>query len=88
MYKRQKLYVESFGTYTLRQQLISGEIVEEKFYAKVAASQSDITREDVLSVPFAANAAQEIIEDLLVWFAAAIVALMFLEWALHSIEGL
>lgn len=83
-----KLYIESFGTYTLRQQLISGEIVEEKFYAKVAASQSDITREDVLSVPFAANAAQKIIEDLLVWFAAAIVALMFLEWALHSIEGL
>lgn len=41
-----------------------------------------------MSVPFAANAAQEIIEDLLVWFAAAIVALMFLEWALHSIEGL
>lgn len=64
-----KLYIESFGTYTLRQQLISGEIVEEKFYAKVAASQSDITREDVLSVPFAANGAQEIIEDLLVWFA-------------------
>lgn len=62
--------------------------MEEKFYAKVAASQSDITREDVLSVPFAANGAQKIIEDLLVWFAAAIVALMFLEWALHSIEGL
>ena len=26
-----KLYIESFGTYTLRQQLISGEIVEENF---------------------------------------------------------
>ena len=41
-----------------------------------------------MSVPFAANGAQKIIEDLLVWFAAAFVALMFLEWALHSIEGL
>ncbi len=80
--------VESFGTYTLRQQLISGEIVEEKLYAKVTASQSDITREAVLTVPFAKSEGIEIIRDLLIWFAAAIVALMFLEWALHSLEGL
>ena len=80
--------VESFGTYTLRQQLISGEIVEEKLYAKVTASQSDITREAVLTVPFAKSEGIEIVRDLLIWFAAAIVALMFLEWALHSLEGL
>lgn len=80
--------VEAYGTYTLRQQLISGIIVEEKFYAKVEASQSNITREDVLTVPFTAENSLLIIKDLLIWFAAAIVILMFVEWILHSLEGI
>jgi len=70
------------GTYTTTQTLLSGRKVTEKYFVKVAASESDFTRVATFEPP-------AILEpplgdlDIFVYLAAAAVALLFVERLLH-----
>ena len=75
------------GIYTVKQTLISEKEKVENFYVKIPAAQSNIKRnEDSLANLYIVPKEQVIDEDLLIYFAAALVALLFLEWLLQSRE--
>lgn len=74
------------GIYTITQTLLSGETLIENFYVKISAVQSDIFQEVELNTLYREEAEEEEDYDLLVYFAAALVALLFLEWWLQSRE--
>lgn len=77
--------LEYAGKYTLTQRLMSGAIVESSFYVKMPARLSDTLRvENELNVPYRAPEEKLLDTDLLVYFAAALVALLFAERCLHS----
>jgi hypothetical protein len=82
-----QIVVNKPGTYTLMQFDYSGEYIIENFYVTIPKFESNITKE-IGSLPLLyveQNIEQED-KDLLVYFAAAIVALLFLEWWLQSRE--
>ncbi|MCD8206897.1 MAG: hypothetical protein LUD72_03060, partial [Bacteroidales bacterium] len=55
---------------------------------------ADISESDIfsygtaLSSPYRERAVSELYDDLLLYFAIALVALIFIEWILHMLEGL
>lgn len=69
-------------TYTVTQKTMGGETISEKFFVKIAAEESDPTKTvDVLpSVEYSDNLGVGY-QDLLLYFAIALVLLMFAEWA-------
>lgn len=76
------------GVYSVTQTILSGEIIDEKFTVNIPAVESVINRtEDTLINPYLENRPEPKDSDLLVWFAAALVTLLFAEWLLHSREG-
>lgn len=75
------------GVYTLTQTPLSGDEIVETFFVKVAASESNInTVEDTLDKPYFMKAEEIENHDLLLYFALAMVALLFVEWWLNSRE--
>lgn len=83
------LYFSAPGTYTVTQKLISGVYQTEKIYVTIPADQSNVVRkEDSLTYPHVEKVDKFTFDDLLVYFAAAIVALLFLEWLLQTREGM
>lgn len=75
------------GVYTVTQVPISGEAVVESFYVKLPAEESNIYyEEDVLVNPAYYEVTETNDIDLLLYFAIALVALLFAEWWLHSRE--
>ena len=77
------------GVYTATQVLISGEEAVENFYVKLPASESNTElTEDVLTNPFFYEEEDNNDLDLLLYFAIALVALLFIEWWLKSHEQL
>jgi hypothetical protein len=75
------------GLYKISQTPISGEEVSEYFYVKLPASESNITAsEDALSNPFFVEREEIDNQDLLLYFALALVALLLAEWWLQSRE--
>ena len=75
------------GVYTTTQELLSGEALIENFYVKLPASESNINQEiDVLSNPYFYQETDVSDIDLLLYFAIALVALLFIEWWLKSRE--
>ena len=75
------------GVYTVSQFLVSGVQVVENFYVRIPVSQSDIFREvDELPAIYLDDGVKNKDLDLLVYFAIAMVALLFAEWWLHSKE--
>jgi hypothetical protein len=73
------------GDYTVTQTPISGEVLTEKFFAKISKNESNIVREEETLVgPYVPpiDVAQDL--DLLIYIAAALVALLFIEWILTS----
>lgn len=72
------------GVYTVSQTLISGSTLVENFYVKISALQSDIFREEELASLYREQPVEEEDSNLAVYFAAALVALLFLEWLLQS----
>ena len=75
------------GIYTLSQTIISGEDVVENFYVKVPAEESHINLvEDVLTNPYFMIDDQVDDLDLLLYFAIALVTLLFAEWWLKTRE--
>lgn len=75
------------GVYTFTQTLLSQEQISEYFYVKIAAKDSNIVREEEsLTNPYAEPEGFGAGLDLLIYFAGALVALLFLEWWLQSRE--
>lgn len=83
------LTVGSMGTYTVTQELLSGDTLIESFYVKLDAEESNISLEkDVLTNPYYYQETDSADTDLLLYFAIALVALLFIEWWLKSREQL
>lgn len=75
------------GVYTATQELLSGDPLIENFYVKLPASESDINLEiDTLTNPYFYQETDASDVDLLLYFAIALVALLFFEWWLKSRE--
>ena len=75
------------GVYTVSQTPISGNEVIESFYVKIPASESNIlSKEDSLSNPYMYTEPVESNTDLLLYFAIALVVLLFAEWWLNVRE--
>ena len=73
------------GTYNLEQLTFANKTILERIYVKIPAVESNIRRvEDTLEVPYVAVDKSDYFDDLLVYFAAALVALVFIEWWLQS----
>ncbi len=88
--------VEQPGTYTLTQETMKQKpnvqgveyvIAVSNFFVKVPSFESNITKEvDALPLLHANNEEKYDDKDLLTYFAAAMVALLFVEWLLQSRE--
>ena len=81
------IVVNKPGSYTLTQVDFSGEYIIENFYVTIPKIESNITKE-IGSLPllYVEERIEQEDKDLLVYFAAAIVALLFIEWWLQSRE--
>ncbi len=76
------------GTYTVSQYTYFNKFVEEQIYVRTPASESNIQPTEVrLEAPERPSADQEGYKDLLIYFAAALVALLFIEWILKSMNN-
>ena len=70
-----------------RQTLLSGTVVVSNIYVKMPSDQSNIFRTvDALEGVAAKAPDREEDKDLVVYVAAALIALMFIEWWLQSRE--
>ena len=79
------LVVDKPGVYTLSQFDIAGDYIIENFFVGIPKIESNITKEiDSLPLLYVEEVEEQEDVDLLVYFAAAIVALLFLEWWLQS----
>jgi hypothetical protein len=77
------------GTYVLRQQTGFGEKIEERIYVTIPMAESNIFAEGgTLINPYASTEVDDSLEDLLLYIAAALVALLFIEWWLQSRENM
>ena len=75
------------GAYTLTQTPISGIEVVESFFVKIPAEECNTARTvETLSNPYTEKVDEGFDYDLLLYFAVALVALLFAEWWLQSRE--
>jgi hypothetical protein len=76
------------GTYVFTQKLMSGKVISEYLYVKIAAEESNITKTvDVLQGPTIEQTAKFSYQDLMIYFVVAIVVLLCVEWLLHMKSG-
>ena len=76
------------GTYTLTQEVeLTGDYIIENFFVTISNFESNITKEvEALPALYKEIIEEEEDRDLLLWFAAALVAFLFIEWWLQSRE--
>ena len=74
------------GTYTVTQKPMSGDqLIIENFFVKIPTAESNITkRVDTLPIMDVDTELEQAYEDLLFYFAIALVVLLFAEWFLQS----
>jgi hypothetical protein len=73
------------GTYVLTQTTYFGKNVSESIYVKIPEEESNIFKkmEDIPN-PYVEQDEEDYFKDLLLYIAAAMVAIQFLEWWLQS----
>ena len=82
-----EIKVTNTGVYTLTQELLSDDTAVENFFVKLPAEESNINQQiDTLKNPYFYQEDDSSNIDLLIYFAIALVALLFLEWWLKSRE--
>lgn len=82
-----QVVVNKPGTYTLTQVSMMGDYIIENFFVSISDYESNITKKvDELPPLHVAPRLDEEDKDLLIYFAAAMVALLFIEWWLQSRE--
>lgn len=75
------------GSYTLSQELFSGEILTEQIYVKIPYAEGNCFPEaDTVYNPYANSEEKNFVEDWLLYFAIGLTALLFAEWLLHLRE--
>ena len=80
-----EIYVDVPGSYTVTQTPISGNKIVENFSVVIPEEQCDITRTvDALTNPFFPTVIENVDLDLVIYFAIALVTLLFCEWWLKS----
>ena len=73
------------GTYTVSQITYFNQEVKEQIFVKIPTEESNIKlQKDRLNGPIRSDNVEESYRDLLGYFAAALVALLFIEWLLKS----
>ncbi|MBR6773995.1 MAG: VWA domain-containing protein [Clostridia bacterium] len=81
------LILSAPGAYTAMQDSLREEIIIEEFFVKVPEFESNVTKQvDALPEISAPKTYTHGYDDLLVYFAIALTALLFIEWWLHSRE--
>ena len=81
------LVVSTPGTYELLQTTFSGKNVTESIYVKIPAIESNVWyEEETLENPYGERDEDDFFKDLMVYVAAALVLLLFVEWWLQSRE--
>jgi len=80
-----KVKMEMPGTYSIEQVLVSGNTIVERVFVHIAKDHSNVLLEvEELTAPVVQENNQTIDRDLIIWFAIALVALLFIEWILHT----
>lgn len=80
-----EIQVTKPGTYTLTQVSMTGDYIIENFFVGISNFESNITkRVDSLPLLYVEKVQEEEWKDLLVWLAAAMLVLLFLEWGLYA----
>lgn len=83
-----KMVATEPGIYTMTQTILSGAEITDGFYVKIAASESDLTRQEDEIEGITFPEIQENSDlDLLLYFAIALAALLFIEWLLQIKEN-
>lgn len=76
------------GTYSFKQTTSFGKHIEEYVFVKIPAKESNILEvADGLSSPYKQDTEVVGVEDLLLYFAIALVSLLFIEWLLQAKEN-
>ncbi len=76
------------GTYLLKQETFGGKKIEDSIYVRIPASECNIWKvEDSLKNPFVVHTYGDYYNDLLLYFAIALVSLLFFEWLLQMREN-
>lgn len=79
---------EVIGTYTLSQKTFGGKKVEDAIYVRIPSSECKIWKtEDSLKNPFLLRSYSDYYNDLILYFAIALVSLLFFEWLLQMRES-
>jgi hypothetical protein len=77
------------GTYTLTQTTYFGKEVSTDIFIKIPSSESNIRKvEDGLNDPVRVEEDELTFDDLLIYLAAAMVLLLFVEWILHTRDSI
>ena len=77
------------GDYTVTQKNLKNELLIDRFFVHVPASESNITKQvDALPKIYTAPTTEQKNTDLLVYIAAGALALLVIEWLLHSKENI
>ncbi|MBO5240052.1 MAG: VWA domain-containing protein [Clostridia bacterium] len=77
------------GNYLLEQTTFTGKLVQERIFVKTPALESNVWRvEDALENPYKEEDDTDYYRDLLLYIAAAMVAILFVEWWLQSRENM
>lgn len=77
------------GTYVLTQTTFSGKNISENIYVKIPAAESDIFKKgEALRDPSVQQEEIDYFKDLMLYFAIALVAILFIEWWLQSRDSM
>jgi hypothetical protein len=77
------------GTYTLTQTTDFGRTLIDRIYVKIPAAESNIWQsEDAFRNPYLYDNTIEYYQELMVYFAAVLVTLLFIEWFLQARDNL
>lgn len=75
------------GDYTVTQTNMSGAPIVDQFFVHIPNKESNISRnEERLPTLYSESTEKEANTDLIIWFASAALALLLVEWLLHSRE--
>lgn len=79
---------EIIGTYVLTQETFGGKKIEDTIFVRIPSSECNIRKvEDSLKNPFIVHSYDDYYNDLLLYFAIALVSLLCIEWLLQMREN-
>ena len=81
--------VSTPGTYMMTQTTFTGEEVVERIYVRVPEAECNIKATgEAIAEPYKTNDKSDFLKDLLLYIAAALVALLFVEWWLKGRDSM